>query len=245
MKKNGTGRNVVQMLQSGPRDNGQTALAMVLTCLGCPVSPWELEAVDSAADLVRGARARGVYAEGCRMTARELRAAALPAIVHWRFRSFVVVSRVRGNRVWVNDPEEGLQILTMKEFEAGFTGVVVCFAGQDGAGQKVERPRAREFFARFPAAALLMGVAQAFYQRVLRGGGVLPAAVRRRRLRDGADALCGNGAPAGGGGVPGVTGTAVRAGAEKAGVAVLRGRAEEEKPAVFPAGPNAPGGLCL
>lgn len=162
MKKNRTGRNVVQMLQSGPQDNGQTALAMVLTCLGCPVSPWELEVMDSAADLVRGARARGIYAEGCRMTAKELRAATLPAIAHWRFRSFVVVSRIRGNRVWVNDPEEGLRILTMKEFEAGFTGVVVCLAGQDRAGQKVERPRAREFFARFPAAALLMGVAQAF-----------------------------------------------------------------------------------
>lgn len=162
MKKNGMGRNIVQMLQSSPRDNGQTALAMVLTCLGCPVSSWELEAMDSAADLVRGARARGFYAEGCRMTARELCAAPLPAIIHWRSRSFAVVSRIRGNRVWVNDPEQGLQVLTMKEFEAGFSNTAVCFAGQEGVGRKVERPRAEGLFARFPAAAFLMGAAQIF-----------------------------------------------------------------------------------
>lgn len=162
MKRSGTGRNVEQMLQSSPRDNGQTALAMVLTCLGCPVSPWELEAVDNAADLVRGARTRGFFAEGCRMTARELRTAPLPAIVHWRSRSFVVVSRIRGNRVWVNDPEQGLQVLSMREFEAGFSNTAVCFAGQEGAERKAERSPVGELFARFPAAAFLMGVAQVF-----------------------------------------------------------------------------------
>lgn len=162
VKQNGTGRTVVQMFQSSLRDNGQTALAMVLTCLGCPVSPWELEAVDSAADLVRGARARGFYAEGCRMTVRELWAAPLPAIVHWHSRSFVVVSRIRGNRVWVNDPEQGLRVLTMKEFDAGFSNTVVCFAGREGLERKAERPPAGELFARFPAAAFWMGAAQAF-----------------------------------------------------------------------------------
>lgn len=162
MKQNGTGRRVVQLLQSGPQDNGQTALAMVLTSLGCPVSPWELGPVDSAADLVSMARARGLYAEGRRMTVRELRAAPLPAIVHWRFCSFVVVSRIRGRRVWVNDPEEGLRVLSIGEFEAGFTGAAVCFAGQGGAQQDPEPPRARAFFARFPAASLLLGLAQLF-----------------------------------------------------------------------------------
>lgn len=150
------------MLQSGPQDNGQTALAMVLTCLGHPVSPWELGPVGSAADLVSMAQARGVYAEGCRMTARELCAAPLPAIAHWRFRSFVVVSRIRGRRVWINDPEEGLRVLTMREFEAGFTGAAVCFAGQGGERRAAEPPRARTFLVRFPAASLLMGIAQAF-----------------------------------------------------------------------------------
>lgn len=162
MKKNGTGRRVVQLFQSGPQDNGQTALAMVLNCLGCPVSPWELEPVESAADLVKQARARGIYAEGCQTTIRELCAAPLPAIAHWRFQSFVVVSRIRGGRVWINDPEDGLRVLSLKEFEAGFTGAVVCFAGQGGAHQDAPPPRARTFFARFPAASLLMGLAQVF-----------------------------------------------------------------------------------
>jgi len=150
------------MFQSGPGDNGQTALAMVLTCLGVPASPWELETVESAADLVRTARSRGLFAEGCRMTCRELRTAPLPAIVHWRFRSFAVVSRIRRGRVWVNDPEDGLRVLSLKKFEEGYTGVAVCFARPDGAGENRKPPKARDFFARFPAASLLLGSAQVF-----------------------------------------------------------------------------------
>ncbi len=160
MKKKGA--RVTQMFQSRPADNGQTALAMVLSCLGVPASPWELERVESAADLVRTARSRGLFAEGCRMTCRELCAAPLPAIVHWRSRSFVVVSRIRRGRVWVNDPEEGLRVLPLKKFEAGYTGVAVCFTGPDGAEEDHRPPKAREFFARFPAASLLMGIAQIF-----------------------------------------------------------------------------------
>jgi len=156
------GARVTQMFQSGPEDNGQTALAMVLSCLGVPAAPWELEAVESAADLVRAARSRGLFAEGCRMTCRELCAAPLPAIVHWRSRSFVVVSRIRRGRVWVNDPEEGLRVLSLKRFEEGYTGVAVCFAGPGRAEADHGPPKAREFFPRFPAAALLMGIAQVF-----------------------------------------------------------------------------------
>lgn len=155
-------RRITQMLQSGPEDNAQTALAMVLTSLGSPVSPWELPAMESAADLVSQARLRGMYAEGRGMTARELRSAPLPAIVHWRHRSFAVVSRVRGGRVWLHDPAEGLRVLGRREFDEGFTGVAVCVAGQGEGTPAAKGPQARTLFQRFPAATLALAVMQAF-----------------------------------------------------------------------------------
>lgn len=158
-KKN---RRIVQMLQSGPEDNAQTALAMVLTSLGSPANPWELPAMESAADLVSQARLRGMYAEGHRMTAKELCSVPLPAIVHWRYRSFAVVGRVSRGRVWLYDPEEGLRVMSLREFEGGFTGVAVCVAGQGELPPEEKKPRARELFRKFPAATLALGVMQAF-----------------------------------------------------------------------------------
>lgn len=155
-------RRITQMLQSGPEDNAQTALAMVLASLGSPVNPWELPVMESAADLVSQARFRGMYAEGHSMTARELCSASLPAIVHWQYRSFAVVSRVRRGRVWLHDPEEGLRVLSLREFEEGFTGATVCVAGQGEAPPAAKGPLAWTFFRKFPAAALALAVMQAF-----------------------------------------------------------------------------------
>lgn len=155
-------KRIVQMLQSGPEDNAQTALAMVLTSLGSRVNPWELPAMESAADLITQARLRGMYAEGHRMTAKELCSAPLPAIVHWRYRSFAVVDRVSRGRVWLCDPEEGMRVMSLREFEGGFTGVAVCVAGQGEVPREGKKPRARALFRKFPAATLALCVLQVF-----------------------------------------------------------------------------------
>lgn len=51
----------------------------------------------------------------------------LPAIAHWRFNHFVVVERWTPKRVGIVDPSGGRRRLTMEEFGAGFTGVVLTF----------------------------------------------------------------------------------------------------------------------
>lgn len=178
--------HIVQMFQSGPEDNAQTALAMALTGLGCPVNPWELRAMESAADLVSQARRAGVYAEGRSMTLQELCSAPLPAIVHWQYRSFVVVNRIRHGRVWISDPEEGLRVLTLEAFRGGFTGVTVCLDGGDKARPERKSPGARTFYRKFPAAAAVLGILQAFLcvccvgavlalRLIAKGGGSRPA----------------------------------------------------------------------
>jgi ATP-binding cassette subfamily B protein len=49
----------------------------------------------------------------------------VPAIVHWQFRHFVVLERWSPQMVEIVDPAVGRRRLTAREFDAGFTGVVL------------------------------------------------------------------------------------------------------------------------
>ena len=99
------------ILQSGPEENAAAALAMVLSYYGRPANLEDLarQRIASAADLVSAAQSRGLYAQGYQMSYAELCRAPMPLIAHWRFHSFVVVTGVRGGKVYVNSPEEGTQ----------------------------------------------------------------------------------------------------------------------------------------
>ena len=46
--------------------------------------------------------------------------APLPCIVHWRQNHFVVIYKIRRNRVYMADPARGLRTLTLDEFEDGW-----------------------------------------------------------------------------------------------------------------------------
>ena len=156
-------RNIELILQSDPGENAPAALAMILACHGRRVTLRELtgRGMESAADLVSAARAYGLQAGGYNMTARQAAGAPMPLIAHWQFRSFVVVTAVRAGRVYVNSPEDGRLVMTEKEFAAGFTGAVVCFASQEGqAGEKRKRaPDGR--LGKYPAATAVLAVLEA------------------------------------------------------------------------------------
>ena len=88
------------VLQTSPEENGKAALAMILACFGKTVTMEELGGpIHNAAELVSAAQEQGLAARGLRMTAEEVEKAPLPLIAHWRFRAFVVVTKVKGNRV--------------------------------------------------------------------------------------------------------------------------------------------------
>lgn len=160
-----SGRQVELILQSGPRENAAAALAMVLAYYGRSVPVRELarQGMASAADLAAAAQRRGLYAQGYQMSWEELCRAPKPLIAHWRFRSFVVVTGVRGGRVYLHSPEEGRRVLSRQEFEAGYTGVTVCFAPGEGetAPRAADRPL-RGLLSQVSGTALLLGAAQLF-----------------------------------------------------------------------------------
>ena len=56
-----------------------------------------------------------------------LREVATPCILHWRFNHFIVLEKIRGNQVYVNDPAVGRHRISMKELDENFTGIVLCF----------------------------------------------------------------------------------------------------------------------
>ena len=189
------------VLQTSPEEIGKAALAMILACFGKTVTMEELGGpIHNAAELVSAAQEQGLAARGLRMTVEEVEKAPLPLIAHWRFRAFVVVTKVKGNRVWISSPEEGFLTLSRKEFQQGFTGVALCFAlpgegtpessGGDSDGEKDKKPSAVQKPARKkaekeegglkgmlpPAAWALLGVIQLF---IAAGYGLLAILCRR------------------------------------------------------------------
>ena len=116
----------------------------------------------SAADLVKAAQARGIYAQGYQMTMEQLAQAPMPLIAHWKFHAFVVVTGVTGGKVYVNSPEEGRLVLSRKDFAAGFTGVTVCFAADEPESGPAAPGIARELLPRGAAVPVLLACAQLF-----------------------------------------------------------------------------------
>ena len=51
----------------------------------------------------------------------------LPSIIHWNFNHYVVFEGIKGDRVYLNDPASGPRTVSMDEFDASYTGVVLAF----------------------------------------------------------------------------------------------------------------------
>lgn len=65
----------------------------------------------------KAAEKLGIQAVGGNMTFEKLeRQAVLPCIVHWRKNHFVVVYRIKGNKVYISDPATGLHTYSREEF---------------------------------------------------------------------------------------------------------------------------------
>lgn len=153
------------ILQAHQGENAPAALAMILAHYGRRVTIGELSArrLESAVDLVSAARAYGLYAQGYRMSCQELYQAPLPLIAHWRFREFVVVTAIRGGKLVIDSPAEGRMTLSGAEFEAGFTGVALCFTA-DARPERTAPKQARPggLLRAFPGVSALLAVAEVF-----------------------------------------------------------------------------------
>lgn len=84
----------------------------------------------------------GLKAEGYRWTLNNLRAAKSPVIALIQvgaYRHFVIIKGVRGDRVLVGDPAQGLKLYTLAEFAKVWNGVVLQVDARSGGKPAYDR----------------------------------------------------------------------------------------------------------
>lgn len=75
--------------------------------------------------IIRQAAVLGFSSRAVRLEVQELENLRLPSILHWNLNHFVVLERVRGDRIDIIDPAVGPRRLSRKELCASFTGVAL------------------------------------------------------------------------------------------------------------------------
>jgi len=71
------------------------------------------------------AETMGMAPRGVKVALESLAQLKLPAILHWDMNHFVVLTKVAGDRITVNDPARGRRVLTLKEASDHYTGVAM------------------------------------------------------------------------------------------------------------------------
>ncbi|MGW8391154.1 peptidase domain-containing ABC transporter [Pseudoduganella sp. HUAS MS19] len=134
--------------QSELADCGLACLAMVSSYHGAHVDLIELRQRFSVsmkgmplAGLIRAANAMGMAARPLRLELEALPQLKLPCVLHWNFNHYVVLRKIKGNRLYLHDPAIGARSVTLEEASASFTGYAVELWPNPGFAAKPRKPR--------------------------------------------------------------------------------------------------------
>lgn len=130
----GLKKKVPVIMQMEAVECGAASLSMVLAYHGrwLPLEKLRSDCGVSrdgsnALNLLKAARLHGMKAKGYRYEPEELRDMPKPAILHWDFNHFVVLSSFKKNKVIINDPARGVIKIGVEELDKSFTGVALGF----------------------------------------------------------------------------------------------------------------------
>nr|WP_276540012.1 peptidase domain-containing ABC transporter [Pantoea brenneri] len=77
------------------------------------------------ADVIAMAQQLNMSSRALRVDLEELSKLRMPCILHWELNHFVVLKKVRGNKITLHDPARGIRELTFAEASKAFTGVAL------------------------------------------------------------------------------------------------------------------------
>lgn len=120
------------ILQTEAAECGLACLAMIAGYHGHTIDLATLRAQHAVslrgstlADLMRLAGQLKFAPRPLRLELEHLPELKLPCVLHWDFSHFVVLTRVRGDRVTLHDPATGRREMALPEFSKHFTGVAL------------------------------------------------------------------------------------------------------------------------
>ncbi|HTK06759.1 MAG TPA: peptidase domain-containing ABC transporter [Ktedonobacteraceae bacterium] len=140
-------RRVPELRQMTAVECGAACLAMALNYYGYATSISDVQERCgvgrdglSASAIAKAARQYGFRVRAISLKQDDFGLVSLPAIVHWEFNHFVMVERWSKKYVYLVDPAQGRRRLTLKEFDEGFTGIVIMLEpGEQFMEQKPQR----------------------------------------------------------------------------------------------------------
>lgn len=120
------------ILQLSSTECGIASLAMICAYYGLHVELDDLrKRCGTSRDGVRAlvlmktAESMGLQASAYRVELDGIAKFKQPVIAYWRFNHFVVIKRVKRNKVYLNDPACGSCIVSLDEFDKCFTGIIL------------------------------------------------------------------------------------------------------------------------